>query len=78
MLAIRSIDMTSPMLLPGIRLHMDGLKDAYIVRGRASSSSGTRPSRPTSHQGNVINLDGKAEALRLGPGDLAPASDAVT
>ena len=31
MLALRTIDMTSPMLLPGIRLHMDGLNDAYIV-----------------------------------------------
>jgi hypothetical protein len=32
-LALRSIDMTSPMLLPGIRLHMEGAKDAYIVEG---------------------------------------------
>ena len=40
------IDMTSPMLLPGIRLHMDGLKDAYIVEG-GMFRSGTRPSRPT-------------------------------
>ena len=33
MLAMRSMDMTSPMLLPGIRLHMNGLKDAYMVEG---------------------------------------------
>src|SRR5437868_8257345 len=32
-LALRSIDMTTPMLLPGIRLHMDGMTDAYPVEG---------------------------------------------
>jgi hypothetical protein len=25
--------MTSPILLPGLHLHMDGAKDAYIVEG---------------------------------------------
>jgi hypothetical protein len=32
-LALRSTDMTSPILLPGLHLHMDRAKDAYIVEG---------------------------------------------
>jgi hypothetical protein len=33
MLAIRSMDFTSPFMLPGIRLNMNGAKDAYMVEG---------------------------------------------
>jgi len=33
MLAIRSMDFTSPFMLPGIRLNMNGMKDAYMVEG---------------------------------------------
>lgn len=32
-LAIRSHDFTSPFMLPGLRLNMNGLKDAYSVEG---------------------------------------------
>jgi branched-chain amino acid transport system substrate-binding protein len=57
-LAIRSIDMTSPMLLPGLQLHMDGVNDSYIVQGglfqRWDAAKQTFVA-----QGNVINLDGK-------------------
>jgi len=59
-LAMRSIDMTPPMLLPGIRLHLNGLKDAYIVesglfrRWDAAKQTDIR-------QGDVIDLDGRAK-----------------
>ena len=60
MLALRSMDMTAPMLLPGLRLHMDGLNDAYIVEGgifqRWDAAKQTYV-----NQGNVINLEGKAK-----------------
>ena len=58
MLAIRSIDMTSPMLRPGLQLKMDGLSSAYIVQGglfqRWDAANQTNV-----NQGNVIDLDGK-------------------
>jgi hypothetical protein len=59
-LALRSIDMTPPMLLAGIRLHLDGLKDAYIVesgvfqRWDAAKQTYVR-------QGDIIDLDGKSK-----------------
>jgi branched-chain amino acid transport system substrate-binding protein len=59
-LALRSIDMTAPMLLPGIAMHMNGVKDAYIVEGgifqRWDAAKQTYV-----NQGNVIDLDGKAK-----------------
>ena len=59
-LALRSLDMTAPMLLPGLRLHMDGLKDAYPVEGgifqRWDASKQTYV-----NQGSIINLEGKAK-----------------
>jgi branched-chain amino acid transport system substrate-binding protein len=59
MLALRSIDMTSPMLLPGLRVHMDGLDDAYPVEGgifqRWDAAKQTYVT-----QGDIINLEGKA------------------
>jgi branched-chain amino acid transport system substrate-binding protein len=59
-LALRSIDMTAPMLLPGIRLHMDGVKDAYIVEGgifqRWDAAKQTYV-----NQGSIIDLDGKTK-----------------
>jgi branched-chain amino acid transport system substrate-binding protein len=59
-LAMRTMDMTSPMLLPGLRLHMDGLKDAYMVEGGVFQKwdSAKQTYVP---QGNVIDLDGKAK-----------------
>jgi branched-chain amino acid transport system substrate-binding protein len=59
-LALRSIDMTAPMLLPGVRLHMDGLKDAFLVEGgifqRWDAAKQTYV-----NQGEVIDLDGKTK-----------------
>ena len=59
-LAIRAFDITSPMLLPGIRAHMDGLKDAYIVEGGVFQKWDATKQTWVS-QGNVIDLDGKAK-----------------
>jgi len=56
-LALRSIDMRSPMLLAGIRLHMDGAKDPYIVEGgqlqRWDAANQTYVAA-----GDIIDLDG--------------------
>jgi ABC-type branched-subunit amino acid transport system substrate-binding protein len=59
-LAYRSIDMTSPMLRPGMRLHMDGLNDAYIAEsalfGQWDAAQQTYVDRS-----EVFNLDGKTK-----------------
>jgi branched-chain amino acid transport system substrate-binding protein len=59
-LALRAMDMTSPMLQPGVRLHMDGLKDGYMVEGGIFQKwdSAKQSYVP---QGNMIDLDGKAK-----------------
>jgi hypothetical protein len=50
--------MTPPMLIKGIRLHMDGLKDAYIVEaGQFMKWNATKQSYEV--QGGLIDLDGK-------------------
>ena len=59
-LALRSMDMTSPMLLPGLQLHMDGLKDAYMVEGGVFQRWDAAK-QTYENQGSVINLDGKAK-----------------
>jgi branched-chain amino acid transport system substrate-binding protein len=59
-LALRSFDMTSPMLLPGIRAHMDGLKDAYMVEGGVFQKWDAAK-QTWVNQGNVFDLDGKAK-----------------
>jgi hypothetical protein len=59
-LALRSFDMTSPMLLPGIRMHMDGLNDAYMVEGGVFQKWDAAKQTYVT-QGNVIDLDGKAK-----------------
>jgi len=59
-LALRSMEMTSPMLLPGLRLHMDGLKDAYMVEG-GIFQKWDAAKQTYVNQGDVINLDGKAK-----------------
>jgi branched-chain amino acid transport system substrate-binding protein len=58
LLAIRTIDMTSPMLLPGMKLRMDGLDDSYIVQ--AGVFQRWDAARQTFvNEGNVVDLDGK-------------------
>ena len=60
MLALRSMDMTPPMLLWGIRLHMDGLKDAYIVEA-GQFMKWDAAKQTYEPQGEIIDLDGKAK-----------------
>jgi branched-chain amino acid transport system substrate-binding protein len=57
-LAIRSIDMTSPMLLPGLPLHMDGLNDSFIVQGGVFQRWDAAK-QSFVNQGEVVSLDGK-------------------
>ena len=58
-LALRSFDMTSPMLRPGMQLHMNGLKDPYIAEA-AIFAKWDAANQTWVNQGEVINLDGKA------------------
>jgi len=57
-LALRSIDMTSPMLRPGVEYHMDGLKDAYFVEA-GQFQKWNSAKQTWEDQGPVIDLDGK-------------------
>jgi branched-chain amino acid transport system substrate-binding protein len=58
-IAQRAIDMTHPYLLPGVRFHMDGNKDAYFAEGGIYQKwdSAKQAYVP---QGQVIDLDGKS------------------
>ncbi|MEZ5233689.1 MAG: hypothetical protein R2749_13440 [Acidimicrobiales bacterium] len=60
MLAVHSMDMTHPYLLPGIKFNMDGTKDAYFTEGGLLQkwSSTKQLWEP---QGNVIDLSGKSK-----------------
>jgi branched-chain amino acid transport system substrate-binding protein len=60
LLALRTIDMTSPMIVPGIRLHMDGMADPYPVEGGVFQKWDSAK-QTWVNQGNVIDLDGKAK-----------------
>jgi hypothetical protein len=59
MLAQRAIDMTHPYLLPGVRLHMDGNKDAYFAEG-AIYQQWDSAKQAYIPQGKVLDLDGKS------------------
>jgi branched-chain amino acid transport system substrate-binding protein len=59
MIAQRAIDMTHPYLLPGVRLHMDGNKDAYFAEG-AIFQKFDSAKQSYVNQGQVIDLDGKS------------------
>jgi branched-chain amino acid transport system substrate-binding protein len=58
MLAIRTIDMTSPMLVTGLKEHMDGANDAFIVEGGVFQKWDSA-NQTFVNQGGVIDLDGK-------------------
>jgi len=58
-LALRSFDMTSPMFIPGIAVHTDGLKDAYLVEG-GIFQRWNAAKQTWENEGTVIDLDGKA------------------
>jgi branched-chain amino acid transport system substrate-binding protein len=59
-LALRSMDMTSPMLRPGIRYHTDGLKDAYFVEA-GQFQQWNAAKQTWEDRGPVIDLDGKSK-----------------
>jgi ABC-type branched-subunit amino acid transport system substrate-binding protein len=59
-LALRSMDMTSPMTLPGVRLHMDGLKDAYIIEA-GQFQQWDAAKQTWVPRGNIIDLDGQSK-----------------
>ena len=59
-LALRAFEMTSPMFIPGIAVHTDGLKDGYLVEGGILQRWNAAQQTWT-NEGNVIDLDGKAK-----------------
>jgi hypothetical protein len=58
-LAIRALDMTPPLLRPGITWNMDGNKDAYFTEG-SDISKYDSAAQSWVPQGEVINLAGKS------------------
>ncbi|MPY91487.1 MAG: ABC transporter substrate-binding protein [Acidimicrobiia bacterium] len=58
-LALRSMDMTHPLLLPGVAMNMNGNTDAYFIEG---SDIGQYDSETQSwaQQGEIIELSGKS------------------
>src|SRR5215510_12511498 len=60
MVAIRTLDLTSPMMIPGIRFHMDGLNDPFIVEA-GIFQTWNAASQVWVNQGSVINIDGKSK-----------------
>ena len=61
-----AMDMTSPMLLPGMQLHMDGLKDAYMVEGGDVPEVGRRQA-DLRQPGQRDQPRRRRQALCLGP-----------
>jgi hypothetical protein len=58
MLAIRTIDMTDPMLVTGMKLRMDGANDAFIVQGGVYQRWDAA-NQTFVNQGALLDLDGK-------------------
>jgi branched-chain amino acid transport system substrate-binding protein len=65
-LALRSMDMTHPMLLPGIKFNLSGNKDAYFIEG---SDIGRYDSAKQQwvQQGETIALSGKSTPCAYDP-----------
>jgi branched-chain amino acid transport system substrate-binding protein len=59
-LAVRSMDMTSPYALPGIKFNMDGNKDAYFTEGGVFQTWNSGK-QVWETQGAVIDLSGKSK-----------------
>ena len=59
MVAWRAIDMTSPMLVTGLRFNMNGNKDAYVVEGSDVSRWNAAEQR-WAPAGSVIDLSGQS------------------
>jgi len=60
MLAMRSLDLTPSMLVKGIRIHLNGLKDASPVEA-GQFMKWNAAKQTYEFQGSLINLDGKAK-----------------
>jgi hypothetical protein len=59
-LALRSMDMTHPMLLSGIKFNMSGNKDAYLIEG-SDLSQYDSTKQLWVQQGDIIDLSGKSQ-----------------
>jgi hypothetical protein len=59
-LAIRSLDMTPPGALAGIKFNMDGNKDAYLTEGGIYQKFDAA-AQAWQDQGGVIELSGKSK-----------------
>jgi branched-chain amino acid transport system substrate-binding protein len=59
-LAFRSMDLTHPMLLPGIKFNMNGNADAYFIEGSDISRYDSAKQQWV-QQGDVIDLSGKTK-----------------
>lgn len=57
--ALRSIDMTNPQLLPGIKFNMNGNADAYLVEG--SDISQWSSAKQAWEQKAIVDLSGKTK-----------------
>jgi ABC-type branched-subunit amino acid transport system substrate-binding protein len=60
MLALRTMDMTNPMLLPGIKFSLSGNKKAYFIEGSDISQFDSAKQQWV-QQGPVIDLSGKSK-----------------
>jgi hypothetical protein len=60
LVALRSLDMTDPYALAGLKSHMNGNKDAYFTEGGIFQKYDSAKQAFVS-QGNVIDLDGKSK-----------------
>jgi branched-chain amino acid transport system substrate-binding protein len=59
-LALRTFDMTNPMLLPGIKYNMNGNADAYLTEG-SDISRYDAAKQEWVQQGDVVELSGKSK-----------------
>jgi branched-chain amino acid transport system substrate-binding protein len=60
MIAVRSMDMVNPMLLPGIAFNMNGNKDAYFVEG-TDISRYDYTKQAWIQEGGIIELSGQSK-----------------
>jgi branched-chain amino acid transport system substrate-binding protein len=65
-LAVRSIDLTNPMLLPGIKYNMNGNADAYPVEGSEIAQYDSSKQQWI-QQGPIVELSGKSKNCAWDP-----------
>ena len=59
MLAVRSLDMTNPNLIPGIKFNMNGNKDSYPIEGSEIAKYDSAQ-QAWIQQGDIIETSGKS------------------